>query len=116
MKEPSWLLRVIECFRNETQEPVSESVLPPVPLPELQQKWGLPPDAPLVECLYIGEQQAGFFRDLVGITFDFSRYSYFLTAYTTDLEATKREGGFMGLFPPPRELPALPEAGNATSD
>jgi hypothetical protein len=33
-----------------------------------------------------------------------------MAAYTTDWEATKHEGGYMGLLPPPRELQAFPEA------
>jgi hypothetical protein len=64
----------------------------------------------MVECFSIEEEQAPYFRGLGGVEFDFARYSYFLAAYTTDWEAMKREGGYMGLFPPPRELPAFPGA------
>jgi hypothetical protein len=110
MKEPSWLERVIEYFSNETDELVGEIALPPVELATLQSLWGALPDEPMVECFSIEEEQAPFFRMLVGIEFDFARYSYFMTAYTTNWEATKHEGGFMGLLPPPRELQAFPEA------
>ncbi len=107
MSEPSWLVRVIEYFSNETDELIGELNLPQVELSELQRLWGAPPDEPMVECFSIEEEQAPFFREFAGIEFDFARYSYFLSAYTTDWEAMKREGGYMGLFPPPKELPAF---------
>jgi hypothetical protein len=110
MREPSWLVRVVEYFSNETDELVGEFVLPQVELSKLKRVWNAPVDEPMVECFSIEEEQAQFFRELAGIEFDFARYSYFLAAYTTDLEASKREGGYMGLFPPPRDLPAFPEA------
>src|SRR5438876_4836912 len=105
MKEPSWFVRVIEYFSNENDELVGEFALSQVELAQLQRVWRTPPDEPMVECFSIGEEQAPFFRELTDIEFDFARYSYFLAAFTTDWEATKREGGFMDLFPPPRELP-----------
>lgn len=110
MKEPIWLVRVIECFSNNTDEFVSEVALPTVELAELQRTWNEPPDAPMVDCYSMREEHALFFQELVSIEFDFTQYSYFLTAYTTDWEATKREGGYMGLFPPQRDLPASLEA------
>lgn len=110
MKEPSWLVRVVEYFSNETDELIGEFALPHVELAELQRIWNAPSEEPMVECFSISEEQAQFFRELLGIDFDFAKYSYFLAAYTTDWEITKREGGYMGLFPPPKELPAFPEA------
>jgi hypothetical protein len=110
MGEPSWLVRVVEYFSNETDKLAGEVALPKVELSELQVLWNAPPDDPMVECFSIGEGRAQFFRDLVGIEFDFVSYSYFMAAYTTDLEAARREGGYMGLFPPPRELLAFPDA------
>ena len=110
MSEPSWLVRVVEYFSNETDELIGEFALPQVELSELQRLWDAPPDEPLVECFSIEGEQAPFFRALAGIDFDFARYSYFLTAYTTDWGAMKREGGYMGLCPPPKELPAFPGA------
>jgi hypothetical protein len=110
MKAPRWLVRVVEYFSNETDELIGEFALPQVELSELQRIWDAPPDEPMVECFSIEEEQAPFFRELAGIEFDFARYSYFLAAYTTDWEAMKRECGYMGLFPSPKELPAFPEA------
>jgi len=43
------------------------------------------------------------------LEFDLARFSYFLSAYTTDWEATKQAGGFMGLYPPPKDLTGLPD-------
>ena len=110
MSKPSWLVRVVEYFSNETDELVGEVALPQVELSELRRLWDAPPGEPMVECFSIEEEQAPFFRELAGIEFDFARYSYYLAAYTTDWEATKREGGYMGLFPPPKEMPAFLEA------
>jgi hypothetical protein len=110
MSEPSWLVRVVEYFSNETNELMGQFALPQVELSELQRLWNAPPDEPMVECFTIGVEQAPFFRALAGIDFDFARYSYFLAAYTADWEAMKREGGYLGLFLPPKELPASPYA------
>lgn len=109
MKEPAWLIRVIECFSNNTDELVCEFDLPNVELTELQRIWKMPADDPIVTCFSINEEQAQFFQQLIDIEFDFVRYSYFLAAYTVDWDATKREGGYMKLFPPPRDLPGFPE-------
>lgn len=71
--------------------------------------WNVSVDEPMVACFPIDESQERFFQQLIDIEFDFVQYSYFLTAYTVDWEATKREGGYMGLFPPPRDLLGFPE-------
>ena len=52
MKEPAWLIRIIECFSNATDELVCESVLPNVELTELQRMWKRPPDNPMVGLLF----------------------------------------------------------------
>lgn len=114
MKEPDWLVRVIEYFSNETDELIGEIPLPKVELSELQKLWDMQSDNPMIECYLLEKEQAQFFHGLVDIDFDFSQFSYFLTAFTTDWEATKRDGGYMGLFPPPIELPAFPEAKRVT--
>lgn len=110
MAEPSWLKRVIEYFSNESDELIGKFVLPQTELATLQSLWDVPPDDPMVECLPVKAKQASFLRELVGLEFDFAQHSYFLVAYTTDWEATKREGGYLGLFPPPQELLAFPDA------
>jgi|SRR6266850_848609 hypothetical protein len=110
MKEPNWLVRVVERFSNETDELTGEFILPEVGLSKLQRVWNAAPTDPMVESFSIEAKQAQFFRSFVEIDFDFEHYSYFMSAYTTDWSATKEAGGYMGLFPPPRVLPAFPDA------
>ena len=114
MKEPAWLVRIIEYFSNTTDELVGEFDLPNVELTELQRMWNMPADDPMVACFSINEEQVQFFQQLIDIEFDSLQYSYFLAAYTVDWEATKREGGYMSLFPPPRDLSEFPEAKQVT--
>ena len=110
MKEPSWLVRVVERFSNETDELTGEFILPEVGLSRLQRVWDAAPTDPMVESFSIEAKQAQFLRSLVEIDFDFEHYSYFMSAYTTDWNATKQAGGYMGLFPPPRVMTAFPDA------
>ena len=77
---------------------------------DLQRVWNAPPTDPMVESFSIDSKQAQFLCSLAEIDFHFERYSYFMSAYTTDWSATKQAGGYMGLFPPPRALPAFPDA------
>ena len=99
MKEPDWLVRVVEYYSNRTDERIGVFSLPRIELSELQRLWSAPPDEPMVDSFAIEEEQALFFRELAGIEFDFTRFSYMLVACTTDREAMRRDGGFMGLFP-----------------
>ena len=101
MNEPSWLIRVIEYCSNETDELVGEIPLPATELSQLQEVWNAEASDPMVECFRVEGDQVEFVRNVISIEFDFDRYSYFLVAYTTDWEATVREGGYLGLFPPP---------------
>lgn len=106
LHEPDWLVRVVEVYSNESEELVARHRLPPVPLAELQRRWGQPPTEPLVAMFPVSPNQAPFLAELLGIAFDTTRFSYFLTAVTTDLAASRRSGGFMGAYPPPLEPPA----------
>ncbi|MEM6590477.1 MAG: hypothetical protein AAF651_01295 [Cyanobacteria bacterium P01_C01_bin.73] len=110
MEEPNWLKRVIEYFSNETDELVGEIALPAVDLATLQNLLGVSADNPMITGFSINEKEAVFLRRSADIEFDFAQYSYFLAAYTTDWEATKSEGGYMGVFPSPYKLPAFPDA------
>jgi len=109
-KEPIWLIRILESFSNETEELVEESKLPHIELWKLQRLWNAPSSNAMIECFSIEPEQADFFSNLVKINFDFEARSYFMSAYTTDWEATQREGGYMGMFPPPRSLPSFSDA------
>ncbi len=108
--EPSWLVRIIKYFSNETEELAGEFVLPQIDLAEIQRLWNQPSSEPMIDNFSIEEGQADYFRSVCHIQFDFDQYSYFLTAYTSDWDTTKREGGYMGLYPPPKELKAFPDA------
>lgn len=107
--QPEWLVRIVECFSTETDALLDEVILPPIELSSLQEVWGRPTTDPMVECYEIGHEQAAFLSRVVGLEFDLARFSYFLSAYTTDWEATKQAGGFMGLYPPPKDLTGLPD-------
>lgn len=108
MKEPTWLVRVVDCYSNKTDDLVAEHRLPPIDLSELQRLWNVAADEPMLDCWPIQRKHARFLRGLLGIEFDLKNYSYFLSSFTTDFEASKREGGFMGRFPPPQTFPGIP--------
>ena len=108
VSEPSWLVRLVERYSIATDELVDETVLPPLDLAAIQSLWGLPPDESMVDCFAIGPEQAPYLADLTGIRFDFAKYSYFLSARSTDLEAQRREGGYMGRFAPPATFGGFP--------
>lgn len=110
MAEPDWLIRVIEYFSIATEEFLGEFALPQVELATLQKAWDVPATQPLVDCFPVGETQARVLHAATGINFDLTRHIYYLTAYTFDSAATMREGGYMGLYPPPREMPGIPTA------
>ncbi len=109
-QDPKWLQRVVECYSKDTEELVSEHLLHSVALEELQALWGVSSDDPMVDGFDIDENQATFLQRCVDCNLDLNAYEYQLGAYTTDLEASKRDGGLMGRYPPPRELPAFPDA------
>lgn len=102
--EPNWVVRFVEQFSNKTEKLVNSIRLPVVELRDLQDLWGLPSSEPMVGCFEIGQKQVEFFERRFGMRFDFTQYSYFVSAATTDWEATKLAGGYMGLYPPPVEL------------
>jgi hypothetical protein len=110
MTDPIWLERVIEWYENESDARAGEVLLEAVALRELQLHWQTPETEPMIEMYEVTEQQRLFVEHQVGFPLNFSRYTYYLTAYTNDLEAQASAGGFMGLYAPPRMLPAFPEA------
>ena len=108
-QDPKWLQRVVECYSKDTEEIVSEHLLHSITLEELQALWGVSLDDPMVGVFDIDKNQAAFLQRCVDCHLDLNAYDYQLCAYTTDLEASKRAGGFMGRYPPPRELPGFPD-------
>jgi hypothetical protein len=107
--QPSWLLRSIEVYSNETEAMIEGYLLPSAKLRSLQRLWGRPANDPMVEMFEVTEKQRSVLES-IGITPDFRQFTYYLAAHTTDWDAMKRDGGFMGYFPPPFSLPAFPDA------
>ena len=108
VSEPRWHVRLVERYSIATDELLDETVLPPLGLSAIQSLWGQPPDEPMIDCFAIGPEQAPYLADLASIRFDFANYSYFLYARSTDLEAQRREGGYLGRFAPPAHLEGFP--------
>lgn len=110
-QEPKWLVRLISCYDKETELLVSRHALPRIDLGLLQEYWGLPATEPMIDMFDINEVQAKFLCDIDSdLYFDFSKFDYFISAITTDLDQSKADGGFMGHYPPPESLPAFPDA------
>lgn len=109
--EPSWLERTVEVYDNTSDEYVAEYPLGEVSLAELQSLWSQPASEPMVDIYAVTERlQVEFVQRMLGTFMDCERYSYFIAAATTDLTAMREAGGYMGRFPPPRTLPAFPDA------
>ena len=70
-------------------------------LRDLQELWNLSGDDPMVECFDVSEEQASFLQDYVDTIINLNKYDYLLEACTSDFKKSKKDGGFMGLYPPP---------------
>lgn len=110
MSDPEWLDRVVEWYSRKTDELEGECVLDGVVLARLQELWGMPSDNPMIDAFEVTPDHVDYLKQFADVNFDFEQFDYFVTAYCTDYEAMRRDGGFMGYFPAPRELPAFPEA------
>jgi hypothetical protein len=106
--QPHWLARTIEVYSVKSEQFVIEHRLPVVGIASLQQLWGRPSSDPMFDMFEVTEAQRPFLESLLELRFDFRSHSYFLSAHTTDWNAMRRDGGFMGMFAAPRELPAFP--------
>lgn len=109
-EQPTWFERTLEVYSEEDESLVDEHVLPAVDLALLQRSCGQPADEPMFDMFEVTEAQRAFVESLTGLKLDFRKYSYFLAAHATDPRAMEDQGGFMGRFAPPRELPAFPDA------
>jgi hypothetical protein len=108
-EEPAWLVRVLEWFEKDPGDAlVGRAELHGATLRDLQRPWGLPADDPMVDCYPVGEMQRDAVAAWAGMTLDLERADYFVSCYTRDWAATKRDGGYMGSFPPPETPPAFP--------
>lgn len=110
IQQPDWLERVVECFDRSTEFLVREYSIDGIELTALQALWGLADDDPMCWSYTISPHQAETLVAFTDCELDFSRFEYQLTAYTTDARRSQSEGGFMGHYPPPRALPAFPDA------
>jgi hypothetical protein len=110
-QEPSWLVRALEWFEKDPGDAFVGSVqLHGLSLRELQRLWGRPPDDPMVDMYAVDETHSSDVAEWAGMPLDLGRFDYFLACYTRDWSAAQRAGGYMGQFPPPRALPAFPDA------
>lgn len=113
MDQPRWLVRSLEVYSRATEEFLTEHQLPPVALETLQSLWGRPPTDPMLELFELTSDQCDAIESLLCINLDLVKHTYFLAAHSVDTEAAHADGGLLGRFAPPRELPAFPEAQRA---
>ena len=92
------------------EELIGESPLCSVTLAELQQLWGVAADDPMFMEFLVGPEHVEFLQQHVSVLIDLERYDYFLGAVTTDWEAQRAAGGYLGQFAPPADLPAFPDS------
>jgi hypothetical protein len=104
MEEPAWLERVVEWYEKAPGDAlVGEQPLYGVRLAELQKLWSLPPSDPMVLCYPVTEAQRPYIEAHAGIQLRLDDFDYFVGCWTNDLDATLRDGGYMGQFPAPKE-------------
>jgi hypothetical protein len=110
MTDPIWLERVLEWYDNDTHAFVGEIQLNAVSLLTLQDHWDVPRNNPMVDMFRVTEKQRSFMEQQAHFQLDFLHFKYYLAATSTDLAAQEAAGGCMGLYAPPRVLPAFPTA------
>jgi hypothetical protein len=99
--QPTWLVRLVEIYSNETGALVARYELPTVDLAELQRLWGQRADEPMLELFEVTEAQRPFLESLLGRPLELSKDAYFLGTRCSDPDAMRRDGGFMGKLAPP---------------
>jgi hypothetical protein len=99
--QPTWLVRLVEVYSNETEALVASYELPAVDLAELQRLWGQPADEPMLNMFEVTEAQRPFLEGLLGRPLDLRKDAHFLGTRCSDPHAMRRDGGFMGKFAPP---------------
>ena len=103
--EPDWLLRVLEWYGKGLDDVLVGAVeLSGTQLEDIQRLWGAPPDDPMVLCYPVAETQRAYLEAHAGLTIHLDRFDYFVACYTRDWQATRRDGGYFGQFPPPIAL------------
>ncbi|NCD70690.1 DUF7683 domain-containing protein [Mucilaginibacter agri] len=109
---PKWFKREIQVWQKQGEELVDEILIPEIDVSILQQYYSADGDDPIIDLILIDEDDVEFFNYILEteVEFDFDRYEYWLSAYTTDPSESKKDGGFMGLYPAPKFLPGFPDA------
>jgi hypothetical protein len=107
---PKWFKREIEIWERNGDNLAYAIPLPDIQLAVLQKYYGAEDDDPVIDMYVIEEDDVDFYNYFITLNFDFEKYEYWLHTYTTDISAAKIDGGFMGLFPPPKSLPGFPDA------
>ena len=104
MRDPEWLERVVEWYEKDPDDAlVGEQRLCNAQLAELQKLWSLSPTDPMVLCYPIGEAQRPYIEAHTGMSLRLDQFDYFVVCLTNDLDATIRDGGYMGQFPAPKQ-------------
>lgn len=101
MEEPNWLVRRLVWYSKITEFKEGECIMHGANLLDVQELWDLPEDDPMVECFDVSEVQASFLQEHVDTIINLNKYDYSLEACTSDFKKSKKDGGFMGLYPPP---------------
>ena|ERR1700754_3222066 len=103
VKQPEWLKREIQYFDKADDSLVGQTDLAPIELPVLQNYYEVDSEDPLFDMYQIEPVDATFLKPYTSLEFDFEKYDYWLAAYTDNWEQTKRDKGFMGEYPPPKQ-------------
>jgi hypothetical protein len=102
-KQPEWLKREIQYFNKADESLAGEAELAPIELSILQNYFETDQDDPIFDMYQIEPVDATFLKPYTSLEFDFEKYDYWLAAFTNNWEQTKRDKGFMGQYPPPKE-------------
>ena len=106
--QPKWLIRMVDEFSEPAGEFLAAHPLRGVRLRALQKAWARPADDGMVDVFPVEKAQHKLVETWLGKRLPTRGRSYALSAFTSDWEATTREGGFMGGFPPPLEFGSRP--------
>ncbi len=109
-EEPWWLVRTLEWFEKEPgAKLIGECDLETVQLAELQSRWNLSATDPMLNMYPVSESQRPYVQMHTDHVIRLDDYDYFIGCITKDWYAAQRDGGYMGLMPPPRNLPLPPK-------
>ena len=102
-KQPEWLKREIQYLNKDDESLAGREELAPIELSILQNYFETDQDDPIFDMYQVEPVDATFLKPYTSLEFDFEKYDYWLAAYTNNWEQTKRDKGFMGQYPPPKQ-------------